>query len=109
MDVFIENVDLKRKKLFERTIQGEKDVIHPGTILYAELISRLVDLDALIIASRFSGMSSLVLGAAIEASLQIIGSYSLGVEESFQSGKHPCFPRAYTKRMTKFFMLSCKG
>jgi hypothetical protein len=48
-------------------------------------------------------MSYLVLGAAIEASLQIIGSYSLGVEESFQSGKHPCFPRGYIKRMTKFF------
>jgi hypothetical protein len=46
MDIFTENVDLKRKKLFERTIQGEKDVIHPRTILHAELISRLVDLDA---------------------------------------------------------------
>lgn len=109
LHIFGGYADEETRRLLEPEIQSIEGIRYHGAIPHDALLAQLHDFDVMILASRFSEMSPLVIGEAIEFGLPIIGSDSPGVEEACQGGLHAIFPRGNVVRLAQILQKYADG
>lgn len=86
-----------------RKYKGLSNLTFLGALPHEQTLIEMSNHHALILGSRFSEMSPLVIGEAISAGLVLIGSDSPGVKEACEKGSHVIFRRGNTKELEKIF------
>lgn len=109
LHIYGEYADERTKRFLEPKLQRLNGIKYHGAIPHTELMAQLHHFNVLILASRFSEMSPLVIGEAIACGLPIIGSDSPGVEEACRGGLNAIFPRGDVRRLAQILQKYADG